>query len=458
MRTRKKVGERQNMPGESRSKGLAYHAINSNLSPTIERQTTNVNIYRRGTTLIPIPHVGQFAASQREKVDYKDAKTEKNRLRLIWQSKEIVGDSKKNRKIEIKSPRRRPVSYTTIPRYSPNRCTDYQDTNRKEDANVHQPKQSSTFFKAIRNSERVGLYGDSYDSWEARKAPRRSFAPSPDPPLVREAVAVELEPRVFATTQLQSHSQCPSAKVNVAYVLPWPVEAATTKVNKEDAMEPELKEEDEYKSGNLSPELYTSSEKCYDEEDSSEEDGPDTYSRVQRLSSLYHGTWPIDQGIWTGQQMGLLNQQSTSTTVHNDMASVMSFSSSMGVGVGCPVGTHNQRSLGAKVDVVYSLLGMLGGTEGREDMSATLLSMSNSIDSCLAMRQSGCLPLLVQLIHARGQDPETRDRASQALHNVVHAKSDDRAGRREARVETARAAKGLLSYAQIIVRDRSTIR
>lgn len=86
------------------------------------------------------------------------------------------------------------------------------------------------------------------------------------------------------------------------------------------------------------------------------------------------------------------------------------------------------------MDVVYNLLGMLGSTEGREDMSATLLSMSSSIDNCLIMRQSGCLPLLVQLIHAPGQDLETREKASRALHNIVYAKSDERAGRREARV------------------------
>lgn len=94
---------------------------------------------------------------------------------------------------------------------------------------------------------------------------------------------------------------------------------------------------------------------------------------------------------------------------------------------------QGHRRLGAKVDVVYNLLGMLE-KNGRDDMSTTLLSMSTSLDSCLVMRQSGCLPLLVQLIHAPRQDPDTRDRAMQALHNVVHAKSDERAGRREARV------------------------
>ncbi|XP_012285915.1 uncharacterized protein LOC105702713 isoform X2 [Orussus abietinus] len=97
-------------------------------------------------------------------------------------------------------------------------------------------------------------------------------------------------------------------------------------------------------------------------------------------------------------------------------------------------GAQDQRRLGTKVDVVYSLLGMLECTETREDMSATLLSMSSSTESCLAMRQSGCLPLLIQLIHSPGQDQDTIDRASQALHNIVHARSDERAGRREVRV------------------------
>lgn len=113
---------------------------------------------------------------------------------------------------------------------------------------------------------------------------------------------------------------------------------------------------------------------------------------------------------------------------------MMSFSSNSGGALGCSTEMQGDRRLGAKVDVVYNLLGMLGSTEGREDMSATLLSMSNSIDNCLIMRQSGCLPLLVQLIHAPGQDPETREKASRALHNIVYAKSDERAGRREARV------------------------
>lgn len=98
--------------------------------------------------------------------------------------------------------------------------------------------------------------------------------------------------------------------------------------------------------------------------------------------------------------------------------------------------------------MVYSLLSMLG-THDKDDMSRTLLAMSSSADSCLAMRQSGCLPLLIQLLH--GCDSEAggllgggtgagrgsaaaRARAAAALHNVVHSHPDDKRGRREARV------------------------
>ena len=111
--------------------------------------------------------------------------------------------------------------------------------------------------------------------------------------------------------------------------------------------------------------------------------------------------------------------------------SAMSFSSEAEMNSSSMQG---QRRLGAKMDVVYSLLNMLGSTEGREDMSATFLSMSNSVESCIVMRESGCLPLLIQLIHAPGQDSETRERASRALYNIVHARADEKSSRREVRV------------------------
>lgn len=48
--------------------------------------------------------------------------------------------------------------------------------------------------------------------------------------------------------------------------------------------------------------------------------------------------------------------------------------------------SHHQ--LGAKVDIVYGLLAMLGANEGA-DMGHTLLALSSSPESCLAMRKSG---------------------------------------------------------------------
>ncbi|XP_014469288.1 PREDICTED: uncharacterized protein LOC106741609 isoform X2 [Dinoponera quadriceps] len=215
----------------------------------------------------------------------------------------------------------------------------------------------------------------------------------------------------------------------------YPASVIAPEINKEDAMEPETKEEDERRSSTPSPEFYVRRSKRYNEDGSSEEEIKQDTSlpSSHRLPSSYRGTWPIRRDVWANQQIGFPVQQSTSLAAHNDVASVMSFSSNS-AGLECnSVESQGHRRLGAKVDVVYNLLGMLE-KNGREDMSTTLLSMSTSIDSCLVMRQSGCLPLLVQLIHAPGQDPDTRDRAMQALHNVVHAKSDERAGRREARV------------------------
>ncbi|CAD1475013.1 unnamed protein product, partial [Heterotrigona itama] len=239
-----------------------------------------------------------------------------------------------------------------------------------------------------------------------------------------------------SSSSSSSFSSSASPAVNVHARPRFYLGPVISEASKEDAMEPEVKEEDERRSSTPSPEIYARRNKRYNEGggSSEEESKPDTSLQGHRLPSSYRGTWPIRRDVWANQQMGFPTQQSTSTTVHNDVASVMSFSSNSGGALGCSTEMQGDRRLGAKVDVVYNLLGMLGSTEGREDMSATLLSMSSSIDNCLIMRQSGCLPLLVQLIHAPGQDPETREKASRALHNIVYAKSDERAGRREARV------------------------
>ncbi|GLH14629.1 Uncharacterized protein GBIM_18977 [Gryllus bimaculatus] len=145
------------------------------------------------------------------------------------------------------------------------------------------------------------------------------------------------------------------------------------------------------------------------------------------LAGLYHGTWPLERALW----------HSGPPTCNQELASVMSFSSGAGPlsgegdlppppslspspGDAGARRAAGQQQLGAKVEMVYGLLSMLGAHD-REDMSRTLLAMSASPDACLAMRKSGCLPLLVQLLHGGEQSPETRRRAAQALHNVVHA-------------------------------------
>lgn len=131
------------------------------------------------------------------------------------------------------------------------------------------------------------------------------------------------------------------------------------------------------------------------------------------------------------------NGQGSSTRVDHETASVLSSSS-----------THSAprrltSHLGTKVEMVYSLLSMLG-THDKDDMSRTLLAMSSSQDSCISMRQSGCLPLLIQLLHGNDKDSvllgnsrgskEARARASAALHNIIHSQPDDKRGRREIRV------------------------
>ncbi|XP_066491269.1 adenomatous polyposis coli protein 2 [Tiliqua scincoides] len=107
-------------------------------------------------------------------------------------------------------------------------------------------------------------------------------------------------------------------------------------------------------------------------------------------------------------------------------------------------GNHSGNS---KVEVVFWLLSMLA-TRDKEDMSRTLLAMSSSQESCLAMRKSGCLPLLIQILHDTDQElgapdsPGTREgagkdcrmRANAALHNIVFSQPDEGQAKKEMRV------------------------
>ncbi|RWS15662.1 adenomatous polyposis coli protein-like protein [Dinothrombium tinctorium] len=93
--------------------------------------------------------------------------------------------------------------------------------------------------------------------------------------------------------------------------------------------------------------------------------------------------------------------------------------------------------LEVKVDTVYSLLSMLNHSN-RVEMTDTLHQMSINAGICQDMRQYGCLPLLVQLIHPldgydvdcdskkQEESKEVRTKASEALRNIVRATDDKR--------------------------------
>ncbi|GCB66283.1 hypothetical protein scyTo_0007848, partial [Scyliorhinus torazame] len=105
-----------------------------------------------------------------------------------------------------------------------------------------------------------------------------------------------------------------------------------------------------------------------------------------------------------------------------------------------PQGLSN---LGSKVEMVFWLLSRLAARD-KDDMSKTLLAMSSSQDSCVAMRKSGCLPLLIQLLHDSERDSgpsrnsnnskEARARASGALHNIIYSQPNEGQAKREMRV------------------------
>ncbi|XP_049821338.1 adenomatous polyposis coli homolog [Aethina tumida] len=154
-------------------------------------------------------------------------------------------------------------------------------------------------------------------------------------------------------------------------------------------------------------------------------------------SSLYHGTWPVERTTWNSEPTSLGTQTST---IHSgmDVTSVMSFASSSGgvplerVLVSPDTSRRSSQQLEAKMDMVYSLLAVLGGQE-HADMGETLLALSTNLESCLAMRQSGCIPLLVQLVQSE-KDVDTKKKASQALRNLVHSQPDEKIRKREIRI------------------------
>ncbi|KAF2364772.1 Adenomatous polyposis coli protein repeat [Trinorchestia longiramus] len=150
------------------------------------------------------------------------------------------------------------------------------------------------------------------------------------------------------------------------------------------------------------------------------------------IEAVLRGVWPFEKALWHSSPATVGLSHTNGAQV--DPPGIMATSS-----VTSRRAQSQQQLLSNKVEMVYGLLSMFSSGD-RAEMSKTLLAMSSSPDSCLALRQSGCLPLLIQLLHGGGGDGgdvpsrETRLRASQALQNVVHANADEKRGRREARV------------------------
>ncbi|XP_063705672.1 serine-rich adhesin for platelets-like isoform X2 [Culicoides brevitarsis] len=93
-----------------------------------------------------------------------------------------------------------------------------------------------------------------------------------------------------------------------------------------------------------------------------------------------------------------------------------------------------ETNLGPKVECVYSLLGMLGQNKNNE-MAEKFFELSKNRETCLALRKSGCISILVQLLHSDDTNETMRKNAGAALHNIVHCHhNDDKNGRREIRV------------------------
>ncbi|XP_066257958.1 adenomatous polyposis coli homolog isoform X2 [Euwallacea similis] len=166
--------------------------------------------------------------------------------------------------------------------------------------------------------------------------------------------------------------------------------------------------------------------------------------------SMFHGAWPnvTRVSLWNSEPASLERSSSAaqnqrkelgacSSICQNDVSSVMSFASSSG---GVPIDRvlcspeqkWSSQQLEAKMDVVNRLLSMLG-SQDHVDMGETLLALSSCPESCLAMRQSGCIPLLVQLVQS-DKESENRKKAAQALHNLVNSQPDEKIRKREVRI------------------------
>uniref|UniRef100_A0A182N0A3 BTB domain-containing protein n=1 Tax=Anopheles dirus TaxID=7168 RepID=A0A182N0A3_9DIPT len=103
--------------------------------------------------------------------------------------------------------------------------------------------------------------------------------------------------------------------------------------------------------------------------------------------------------------------------------------------------------VGPKMECVYSLLSMLGSTNVLE-MSSKFLELSRTEEKCSALRRSGCVPLLVHIIHNEANEVARRN-ARYALMNVVRCNvHDEGCARREMKV--LRLIDQLIDYTDLL--------
>ncbi|XP_053678014.1 adenomatous polyposis coli protein-like [Anopheles nili] len=102
--------------------------------------------------------------------------------------------------------------------------------------------------------------------------------------------------------------------------------------------------------------------------------------------------------------------------------------------------------VGPKMECVYSLLSMLGSTNVLE-MSSKFLELSRNDEKCSALRRSGCVPLLVHIIHNEPNEAARRN-ARHALVNVIRCNVDETSVRRELKV--LRLIDQLIDYTDLL--------
>ena len=162
------------------------------------------------------------------------------------------------------------------------------------------------------------------------------------------------------------------------------------------------------------------------------------------LEQLYHEALPLDKALSHSGPPGYGSGTGSSAAAGEDTASVISFTSSVhsvqGETGDTSRGGDLYRGENRVTEAANSLMSLLGCTDV-DKMSRTLLAMSGSPANCDMMRNSRCIPLLVQLLHIDPAHPDNqrparqvRARAARALHNIVHAHPSDKHCKREAKV------------------------